>query len=355
MNSRTNKAPVAATKCVLIADTRERHVLRHEKELEGITCQVAQITTGDYVVCNEGTILVVIERKSLDDFAASLKDGRHQNKRKLVELRDATGCRIMYIIEGPEFPEPTSCWGNIPYKHIESSMFHLMIREGVTILRTRDTLGTAKALARFVVSMDNLCAQDDDIGHAGTAAPGPLVTGPAATCPDLTVSLALLTAKHDKTDHEVAREMWSVLPGISVESADEYMKRWSLADVVNGLTRATVSTMKLATGKSIGKKALDSIISCPRATQIRMLGSVPGVSAATAVKMLTDTTLKDLLSWGVGGLEMVFMTAKRRVGAKLAARIISLFAYKYVRMAVVDPTPEPEPTFTVEELMMLLA
>ena len=71
---------VPKTTCKLIIDTRERNVTRHAKELEEINFEIKQITTADYVVLSPlGNIVALLERKSLDDFAASLKDGRHDN------------------------------------------------------------------------------------------------------------------------------------------------------------------------------------------------------------------------------------------------------------------------------------
>lgn len=41
----------------------------------------------------EPVVLAAIERKSHADFAASFKDGRHENIRKLLALRAATACK----------------------------------------------------------------------------------------------------------------------------------------------------------------------------------------------------------------------------------------------------------------------
>src|ERR1700742_3181583 len=150
------------TSCTLIIDARERHVTRHDKEFEHITYEIKQITVGDYIVLSPGgNIVAAIERKSLEDYSASLKDGRASNINKLLDLRSKCKCRILYIIEGPEFPDPNALYGNIPYRYIESSIFHLAIRDGVGILRSKDSLDTAKMLARFMCSMDTLCKRKD--------------------------------------------------------------------------------------------------------------------------------------------------------------------------------------------------
>jgi ERCC4-type nuclease len=92
-------------------------VTRHT-ELNDIPWSRVQITVGDYIVVSGDKIVAVIERKTLDDYGASLKDGRANNKQKMINLRKKTGCRIIYIIEGDAFPSPNDCYSNIPYKNI---------------------------------------------------------------------------------------------------------------------------------------------------------------------------------------------------------------------------------------------
>lgn len=335
------------TNCILIADTRERNVVvRHAKELEKISYEVKQITIGDYAVLSPtGNIMAVIERKSLEDFSASLKDGRCLNKNKLVDLRAQTGCRIIFLIEGPEFPDPNTCFGNIPYRYIESSIFHLMIRDNVTVMRTRDTLDTAKTLARFIHSMDSLCQKMEEPSweEKETAQIETIIGGSSNYPPThkeaIASAISLLTRKHEKTDHEVVRELWACFPGIAVESADEYMKSWSLADIIGGrISSSQITNFKLASGRKIGKKAVTSLTNVTKLLQTRLLAHVPGVSMASAPIILESADLRNLLSWGITGLGMVIATkGKKRLGDKVAERIIRLFNYKYIPAAKVQP------------------
>ena len=177
----------------LIADTRERNVLRHNNVFAGHSLEVKQISVGDYVIKAEGTeprFLAVIERKSLEDFAASLKDGRHDNKNKLIDLREKTGCRIIYIIEGPPSPLPTDCFGNIPYRHIESSIFHLIIRDGICVINSVDTLDTARKLVRFCDSMETLLKKTPDV-----------IESPAVKTPDVIPAKPVTTSRDALDDH----------------------------------------------------------------------------------------------------------------------------------------------------------
>ena len=71
----------------LFIDDRERAVFNHlEAELKDIFYEVKRLEIGDYALvdieCDK--VLAVFERKTLEDYAASLKDGRHQNKISLL-------------------------------------------------------------------------------------------------------------------------------------------------------------------------------------------------------------------------------------------------------------------------------
>jgi ERCC4-type nuclease len=353
--------------CTLIIDTRERYVIRHEYELRDVPVIVRQITVGDYAVLDSaGKIAVIIERKSFEDFAASLKDGRSDNKAKLIELRATTGCAIVYLIEGSEFPDPNDTFGRIPYKAIESSIFHLMVRDGITVMRARNSLDTAKTLVRFVQSMNSLDRKGELLSRSEPRSEppsAPIVSGTndAAdagdtvngdkddnvadlTAPALSVepdnALSLLTQPRRKTTHETVRELWAAFPGVSVESADEFMKVWSLSDIVRKrVQRADIAAMKTAIGRSISSKAVAGLTSVPKLIQARLLSRVPGISAATAAAILKIASLDNILSWEVGGIAMMCVKNGRRLGEVLAARILELFRYKYVPTPIVPPEP----------------
>lgn len=348
------------TVCKLIIDARERNVTRHAKELEEISCEIKTITTADYVVLSPlGSVIAAIERKSLEDFAASLKDGRADNKKKLLDLKSQYGCRLIYIIEGPPYPGPNECFGNIPYRYIESSIFHLMMRDGITVMQTRDTLHTAQTLVRFVKSMDTLSEKIVIESALGEEVP---VENIFAVGADQDQVLKDLTKRHVKTDHDAVRELWSCFRGVSVESADEYSTRWSLAEVIQGkIPRADIINFKMANGRKISKNVIASLTGVNKSIEIRLLSHVEGVSAAMASELMSERSLSALLSYGIEGIAMCKVgKTKRAFGRERAERMLRLFNYKYVGMmqpapiqpvAIVQPNVQPvQPVQPVQQI-----
>jgi ERCC4-type nuclease len=327
--------------CSLVIDARERNVLRHMAELADTPHEVKQITTADYVLVGPGgAIMAVFERKSYEDFAASFKDGRSENVGKLKTMRDATGCRIFYIIEGIAFPNPKDYFGNIAYQNIESSIFHLQMRDGINVIKTKDTLHTAQTLARFVTSMNSLVRKEGEVITGGVQ------EKPVADLADEVVTqqqlIEQLTAKHKRTIHEQARDLWSCFPGITTETADEYSSKWSIADVCKGIPRADLAAACLSSGKKLPKRACESLTAVPKATEIKLLSRIEGVSQNAAKCVMAECTITQLLTYGKDGIAIKSAGKTKKIGPVVAQRIIDLLNYKYVRMQVQPGEAAPE-------------
>lgn len=308
-----------ATKCTLVSDTREKYVLQHIDAFAGVTHVVQQITTGDYTILDPaGKILVCIERKSLTDYGASIVDGRMENKKKLIALREQWGCALMFLVEGSPAASAQEKFGGVPFASIRSSMFHLMVRDNIQIICTADTLDTARTLAALVKSMDTLCAKTKR-EQTDIDAPGP------TACPHQKAMIDL-TKKHTKTDQDIIKSMWACVPGISYESASCYM-HLPLSRVVLGLIpRGDLEACAKQTKAT--QKAISLVLSLPANVAANMLAKVPLVSDATAKAILQKTSLRTLMGMDEVSLAMVTFSGKNNVcsiGKARAANIRRLF------------------------------
>ena len=123
----------------VLIDDRERSVIQFVNKFSEkyhIDYKVKRMTTGDYAIIHGNQIIAIIERKTYADLAASFRDGRSNNKNKLLKLRSETSCIIIYLIEGPAFPDNNDLFGNIPYKHLVSHLDHLVLRDNIQIQTT---------------------------------------------------------------------------------------------------------------------------------------------------------------------------------------------------------------------------
>ncbi len=186
----------------LVLDNRERATFEHFPD-DDETIVTAQMTVGDYVIVESDTkgsggdddasgldrirrgyIHEIFERKTLKDYADSIRDGRHENRLKMLSLRDRTACRVYYIIEGPPLSSLSSAdkIGGIPASTIEASIFNLMSNSNIFVLYSSSQADTArllmakrKALAASISSKKLERPNLSDDVHALLTAP-PVVT-----------------------------------------------------------------------------------------------------------------------------------------------------------------------------------
>jgi len=304
----------------IIADNRERYVTRHPELGQHTT---AQLTIGDFIITRENNgakhIAAIIERKEITDFAASLKDGRHNNKDKMIALRAKTHARVYYIVECQGRPKPADYFGGIAFRNIVAAIDHLQFRDDIHIIWTENTLDTAM---RLRILCDNLCtvkwAPDDD--------PAPdAATFVGGTTEDI---IAEVTAHIHKSDHDIAREMWACYSGISIISADEFISKWSICDIVcSKIPADVIAAHRTSIGRAISKQIVRSLVLRNHATEVRILSKIPRVSFDSAKELVARWPLAHLISMGEAALAEVPLK-KSKVGAARAGAIMRLVAYK---------------------------
>jgi len=338
------------TQTYLVSDTRERHVLGFIENLfdpTGITRTVAQINTGDYLICRrfaggQPEILACFERKSLKDFASTFNDGRYENRLKMLDLRDKTGCQLYFIVEGPPFPKPT--WtvpgSRTPYGNILSSMTNMMIREGIHVVQTKDEMGTAQRLLDFVRSFTAIqIPYTYPILKEAEAAP--TVDGGAEPAVNPTGVPPMVLGLIEKSNSLLTVEIWARLTGISIVTAQSFVNAFTVADLVSGrVTLEELDAVRTASGRQITKAGKTSVRGLRRGVQkeeIKVLSGVPGISPAMATQILTTggkdgktISLKEFLEYGRGVMATAMIKQKGRtvrLGDARAERILRLMNY----------------------------
>jgi hypothetical protein len=300
----------------LIIDTREKKVSRHTAEFAGLNVSIGQITTGDYAIMRGDAIVAIFERKSLKDYGSSIRDGRHENKAKLLALRAKTGCRVFYIVE--KRPDPNQSYGGVPWSTIRASIVRLMVRDGITVIYTDNTLHTARELRYMMEVMqecrDELCA----------FTVGPVLDDPPV---EIESQQPLLFVRHDREDLCMARDMWAKFKGITVNSADEYCSRWSLYEALQGVT---VGDFKLRDGKRPNKTVVKSLATPDAKTIISVFAEMPGVSVKTAPALANAFRIAPTLFEDVTKVGNLVISPPRKLGKKRAEVIVKMLKYKLV-------------------------
>ncbi len=133
-------------KIILIIDTRE-HELHNL-----IECAIPeQLDIGDIIYrdSESNEILLIIERKSVADLAASICDGRHREQKTRLIGSGISLDKIMYIIEGN-----IDTVKNLPSSTLIGSIINTMLRDGIKIYKTQSIKETSAFLLRMLEKLN---------------------------------------------------------------------------------------------------------------------------------------------------------------------------------------------------------
>lgn len=119
-----------------IIDTRENEIKKH---FESKNIKIEQLDLGDFIFKYKNEIVLIIERKTIKDLSASIKDGRHrEQKQRLLNCGINLDC-VYYIIEGSY---EKNCY-LLPKNTLISSIINTMLRDKIKVFRTvnvKDTI-----------------------------------------------------------------------------------------------------------------------------------------------------------------------------------------------------------------------
>lgn len=109
-----------------------------------------QLSLGD-IILNHNSRTIVIERKTINDLAASISDGRYNEQSFRLEQSNIHNHNIIYLIEGDIRKFKNTA--RITQKALYSSLLSLNIFKGFSVLRTFDLEETANLVLYFCEKM----------------------------------------------------------------------------------------------------------------------------------------------------------------------------------------------------------
>jgi ERCC4-type nuclease len=177
--------------------------------------------------------IVLFERKSLNDLAASIQDGRYKEQSfRLTQTTDFHNHNIIYIIEG-DIARYDAKHSRISKSALQSAMVSLLYYKGFSVIRTMNVGETAE----FILHFADKVMKERALGPAIPAysnTPLPATTLRATTLPcddDATAErYSEVASKKEKRDY-ITREnigeiMLAQVPGVSPKIATGIMKKY---------------------------------------------------------------------------------------------------------------------------------
>ena len=222
----------------LVVDSRESRLA----EALDLPFQMAGLDVGDFMIQNEaGEPLLVAERKSLADFAASNADGRYREQRARLMAVRGSGVAVVYILEGTWSPSGDRMYGRTPEKQLQRLVTRLVLRYGMPVISSKDILDTARWTRLLLEQLT-----DDPTVFVPE---GDLATAQVAAMSGMTAVLST-AKKGNKTAAGTAHAMLSAIPGLGSKKVDALLATHSIADLV-GLSADELSQIQVG-GKKLG-------------------------------------------------------------------------------------------------------
>jgi ERCC4-type nuclease len=131
-------------------DTRERELIKKCEDLlvavpafKELKIEVHQLPLGDIIICSgQETDNILVERKTLSDLAASIKDGRYEEQSYRLNGLPLHNHNIVYLIEG-DLGKFNAFKERIDKQTIYSAMFSINHFKGFSLMRTNTIDETA--------------------------------------------------------------------------------------------------------------------------------------------------------------------------------------------------------------------
>jgi ERCC4-type nuclease len=333
----------------IIADDRERAVIPHIQNVDGVNVKVERITTGDYCIMYPNGKMIIIERKTWADLADSIKDGRMANIRDLLRAQKEQGAKTIYMIEGIPPSKLTKKISGIAYRNLRSKVDHLILRDGMIVMETRGAKQTAERIIQLGINCSTLECYTDDKKNKNDqdGKKGGVPNGESIDEDNDKKELndkndkkelnkdekkALVYMKQKKPDlsrHEIEMNMLRKLPGVSDATSGALLEKFTFYDILCVLSIDQLKEVKyIRTGASLRKKTM-LMLSNPKRDmhhEATIISVIKGISSNVAISVASMFSLEIIINGEVTEEEISdIMNGERKVGKAVAKKIIEFF------------------------------
>ena len=226
----------------ILIDYRETHLnalLLNENKNFNFTLINENLSLGDIIIKNDNDeILLVIERKSVNDLASSISDGRYSEQSYRLNLHETHNHNIIYLIEGL-IGNYSNKFSRIKPNSLYSSIFSLNYYKGFSTFRTINIEETAKFI---MLITDKLNREKNKKPYYHNKGNDSVVNGDInnndnnGNIKNNYASVANIVKKNNITSDNISAIMLSQIPGISRKTADLIMKKhFSLQQLIKDI------------------------------------------------------------------------------------------------------------------------
>jgi ERCC4-type nuclease len=226
------------------------------KTEENVKIQSENLPLGDIILCDdEGQEKAIIERKSLADLAASIRDGRYKEQSFRLNECALHNHQIYYLIEGDlRYYRPFK--GLPDKKALLSAMTSISYFKGFSLTRTLNLEETAEWVLHFAHKLEK----------EGTQALPFYTSDKTATNTTYAEVINKRIKKDNITPENIGEIMLAQIPQVSSASAAAIMKKYgTFSDLMNALQtdsntlKDVTTTNKNGQHKNLTKPCINAI------------------------------------------------------------------------------------------------
>lgn len=246
---------------------RERELIDEVNKLlpnyEGIEVKIENLPLGDMILSSDNKDLIIMERKTIADLNASIKDGRYEEQSFRLNGLSHPNHNILYIIEGSVSSNTESKFrGNFKFKAKEainpttiySAMFSLNCFKGFSVFRTFTLEETALFLCNSANKLKKELANGKSLFYSEeckSSSPSNIIAEPSKDYIDVVKKVK----KENINKENIGEIMLCQIPGISSTTAKAIMEKFvSIPNLVKCLNEDKDCMVDLCTVLANGQK-----------------------------------------------------------------------------------------------------
>ena len=202
----------------LKVDLREKKLIKllqayiSQFEFKKIDIVIENLPLGDVIICDEnGNEKIIVERKSLNDLASSIKDGRYVEQSHRLTNNPIHNHNIIYLIEGN-----LSTWTNrykVQANTLYSAIFSLNYYKGFSVIKTHDITETAEYILRMC---DKLNREKKKVSYYESG----------EKIPKKYCEVVKKVKKDNITPENIGEIILSQIPGVSAHTSQVIMNKY---------------------------------------------------------------------------------------------------------------------------------
>ena len=209
---------------IIKIDYREKSLISNLRRLKdtydysNIGICVENLKIGDVVIMNDkDEEKLIIERKTLNDLAASIKDGRYAEQSYRLNGEFLHNHNIVYLIEGDiEKWNTNAKYNRIKKETLYVTLFSIQYYKGFSVMRTNNV----KETAEYIIRLSDKMLRDKKISYYDLSQ-------------NKVENYSTVIKKEKKkniTKENIGEIMLSQIPGISSTIANKLMEKYGTID-----------------------------------------------------------------------------------------------------------------------------